>query len=388
MKYLVALLLASIAIPAQAQQVKVSTLPGALPLTGTEKVLVSQGNNCTATGTADCKSVAMTTSQLIPYLTPTFQARDSDLDAIAALATLPFGRSVLTRTDAPAVRTLIGVSATASDTTYAYRANNLGDLTNVAGARTNLGLTAAATTAIGTSGAAIPLLSTANTWALGQTFTTIVGMGGGFSLYPGTDGNITSGAAAFEIGRVGRAVAGAAFIDFHSSASSIISSGGTSGTNGSGTLVINASSLTVTGSLALATPLAAAQGGTGDTGTAWITTFAPVVTSESGTLNAVTSRFRYKTIGKTVFFRLSILITDNGTGAANVTFTLPFTAAGQTTAPADTTYFGGREDGVQGFQLQGKIVAGTSVGKVYKYDNLYPGGTNYNLVISGVYEAL
>lgn len=42
---------------------------------------------------------------------------------------------------------------------------------NYAAMRTALGLTAAATTAIGTSGATIPLLSTANTWTLAQTFT-------------------------------------------------------------------------------------------------------------------------------------------------------------------------------------------------------------------------
>jgi hypothetical protein len=42
-------------------------------------------------------------------------------------------------------------------------ANNLSDLTTVATARTNLGLTSAATTAIGTSGATIPLLNAANT---------------------------------------------------------------------------------------------------------------------------------------------------------------------------------------------------------------------------------
>ncbi|CAB3643914.1 hypothetical protein [Trinickia soli] len=48
--------------------------------------------------------------------------------------------------------------------------NNLSDLVSAATARTNLGLTSAATTSIGTSGATIPLLSTANTWTLGQTF--------------------------------------------------------------------------------------------------------------------------------------------------------------------------------------------------------------------------
>ena len=45
-------------------------------------------------------------------------------------------------------RTNLGVTATGSDITYAYRTNNLSDLTNVATARTNLGVKAAGTDTI------------------------------------------------------------------------------------------------------------------------------------------------------------------------------------------------------------------------------------------------
>ena len=79
------------------------------------------------------------------FLTPAaiaaaYQPLDSDLTSIAALSTTSFGRDFLTRADASASRTYIGVTASGSDTTYAYRANNLSDLASVSSSRTNLGV--------------------------------------------------------------------------------------------------------------------------------------------------------------------------------------------------------------------------------------------------------
>jgi hypothetical protein len=89
------------------------------------------------------------------------QPLDADLTAIAALATLTYGRSLLTGVDAATTRTTLGLgtAATTASTAYATAAqgttadaalkpaNNLSDVTLASTARTNLGLGTAATTA-------------------------------------------------------------------------------------------------------------------------------------------------------------------------------------------------------------------------------------------------
>lgn len=148
--------------PAAAQ--RISAFPNAATLTGAEKIPASQGTNCTNVGVQSCTTVSLTPAQIAAYLTPTFQPRDSDLDAIAALNTAVdqciywtgshtaalygcagYGRSLLGSADAPTARTTLGVTATGADTTYLFRANNLSGLTDVVAARTNLGLGTMAT---------------------------------------------------------------------------------------------------------------------------------------------------------------------------------------------------------------------------------------------------
>lgn len=74
-------------------------------------------------------------------------------------------------------RTNLGVAAVGADAAYAWRTNNLSDLSNAGTARTNLGLGTAATQNTGTSGATVPLLNAANTFAANTVFDGIVGIG-------------------------------------------------------------------------------------------------------------------------------------------------------------------------------------------------------------------
>lgn len=136
--------------PALAQDVR--TLPLAAPLTGAEKMASVQGTGC-ASKTTPCAAVAVTPSLIGTYLAPTFQPRDADLDAIAAITTTSTGRDLLTAVDATAIRAKAGLGS-------------------------------AAVANVGTSGATVPLLSTVNAWGSTQSIAGAVALTGSQS-FPG-----------------------------------------------------------------------------------------------------------------------------------------------------------------------------------------------------------
>jgi hypothetical protein len=129
-----------------------------------------------------------------------YQPLDSDLTAIAALATTSFGRGLLTETSASTARTTLGLgtlatqsgtfSGTSSGTNTGdqdlsgllVKASNLSDLTNAATARTNLGLGTGNTPTFlgasltgGTVTASTPLINATQTWnSAGTVFTGIL----------------------------------------------------------------------------------------------------------------------------------------------------------------------------------------------------------------------
>jgi hypothetical protein len=110
--------------------------------------------------------------------------------------------------------------------------------------------------------------------------------------------------------------------------------------------------------------------------TAW-TSYTPTIGAESGTFTSVAATGKYKTVGKTTFIQIRIVITTNGTAATGVTATLPNTAA-------NPSVLVGANTNVSGLILFG-LVSGASM-IIRTYANTYPGQTGEILVLSGVYE--
>ncbi|HYY94059.1 MAG TPA: hypothetical protein VE713_06035 [Pyrinomonadaceae bacterium] len=115
--------------------------------------------------------------------------------------------------------------------------------------------------------------------------------------------------------------------------------------------------------------------------TAAYTTYTPTVTCGSGaitTLGTVTGRYRQ--IGKTVFFQVTIPITTNGTCATSVNATLPFTAAAFDFVTMGVLYTSGK-------LLRGHIQPSATTVSIRLYDATYPGGTGETIALSGSYES-
>ena len=109
--------------------------------------------------------------------------------------------------------------------------------------------------------------------------------------------------------------------------------------------------------------------------------YAPVISPSTGAFTTASALGRYRLIGKTTFLSLNILITTNGTGAGFINVSLPNTAGAY-------CVLAGREINVVGFMQQLILTPGQSIGAILKYDNTYPGGNGYRIIISGVYEAV
>lgn len=124
-----------------------------------------------------------------------------------------------------------------------------------------------------------------------------------------------------------------------------------------------------------------ANGGTGDTGTAW-TAYTPALTVGSGSLTLASASGRWKKIGKTVFFSINVSITTNGTAATTLNATLPVAAA----SAGYSQIFACRDEGLGAF-LQGRLLSGGSVVTFITSANAYPGANGSSICCTGTYES-
>lgn len=136
------------------------------------------------------------------------------------------------------------------------------------------------------------------------------------------------------------------------------------------------------GMMARPSVLPVEAGGTGDAGSAWVAMAGLTVSAQTGTLTSASATGRWRSIGKTVFFSLSVGVATNGTGATHIVVSgLPFTTA------AVVQVVAGRETSTTGKLLCGYIAAGASAITIANYDDTYPAANGYVMALSGVVEA-
>lgn len=183
--------------------------------------------------------------------------------------------------------------------------------------------------------------------------------------------NLTQGSALSVLGVAGNATADHASIAAGSD-HQVLRRSGTALAFGAVNL---ASSNAVTGTLPVA------NGGTGDTGTAW-TAYTPTITAVAGTFTTVSATGLYKTLGKTVFFQITITITTIGTANSGIYFTVPVNIG------AGVYIVNGRDNNA-GTMLMGTISSGygAATGVLQTYDGNMPGSSSDVIWLSGVYES-
>jgi hypothetical protein len=131
----------------------------------------------------------------------------------------------------------------------------------------------------------------------------------------------------------------------------------------------------VTGTLPIA------NGGTGDSGTAW-TPYTPTLTPDNGhTLGTTTVSAATKTLGKTVFFRIKVTIVAVGTATNldGLSVSVPYTLAGDTAVAC-------MEVGTLGVPFFARGANGTAA--IYVASNVGGGwlANGRAILLSGVYE--
>jgi hypothetical protein len=110
--------------------------------------------------------------------------------------------------------------------------------------------------------------------------------------------------------------------------------------------------------------------------------YTPVVTTTSGTITSYTANGLYKLIGNTCILKISISITNNGTGAGlfNVTLPIPHRYNGL------GSVFYGKETAATGVALTGFAAISATTFSISNVSGTYPAATGYVLVGTLIYE--
>lgn len=115
----------------------------------------------------------------------------------------------------------------------------------------------------------------------------------------------------------------------------------------------------------------------------WVA-YTPAVIPTTGAITTYTASGRYKKIGKTVFFRLYITVTTNGTGAGALQCTLP-AASGNLDPNLGQVAIGINSTSL--VSLFGFNPINTASLNIRKYDGTYPVVSGDTVCVSGAYEA-
>ncbi|MGM5020179.1 glycosyl hydrolase family 28-related protein [Tardiphaga sp. 367_B4_N1_1] len=110
------------------------------------------------------------------------------------------------------------------------------------------------------------------------------------------------------------------------------------------------------------------------------TAFSTAVSASSGTITSSSGSGRWRRLGKTIAFQVTLTVTTNGTGAGALGFQLPVAAASR-------AIFVGRERATSGWMVQA-MADGSGATNVfaYKYDGSYPAVSGSVIEMSGTFE--
>jgi hypothetical protein len=126
---------------------------------------------------------------------------------------------------------------------------------------------------------------------------------------------------------------------------------------------------------AAATVTAALAGADGP----WTAASGATVSATSGTIASASAAYAFKRLGKSVFYRCKVTVTDNGTGSGQLVTFLPVDVAGEAQALSGVNLTNGKTVRVVVFNNQALMTLA---------DGSYPADDGHEILITGLYEGI